>query len=93
MKAVLTELSAVKNSPGDEVDAYERLLTDAMNGDATLFVRQDAVEAAWSVVEPVLDNVVPLHFYEPNSWGPRDAERLAADLGGWDNPVVTPAPG
>jgi glucose-6-phosphate 1-dehydrogenase len=41
------------------------------------------------VVEPVLDNVTPLHFYEPGSWGPRDAERLAADLGGWDNPVAT----
>jgi len=87
------ELAAVKRDTSDEADAYERLLTDAMSGDATLFVRQDAVEAAWAVVEPVLDNVVPLHFYEPNSWGPRDAERLAADLGGWDNPVVTPSPG
>ena len=87
------ELAAVKQDTSDEADAYERLLTDAMTGDATLFVRQDAVEAAWAAVEPVLDNVVPLHFYEPSSWGPRDAERLAADLGGWDNPVVTPAAG
>ncbi len=80
------ELAAVKRETSDEADAYERLLTDAMNGDATLFVRQDAVEAAWAVVEPVLGNVTPLHFYEPGSWGPPDADRLAVDLGGWDNP-------
>ena len=84
------ELAAVKQKSADEADAYERLLTDAMNGDATLFVRQDAVEAAWAVVEPVLDNATPLQFYEPGSWGPRDAERLAADLGGWDDPAGTP---
>jgi len=84
------ELAAVKQQSADEADAYERLLTDAMNGDATLFVRQDAVEAAWAVVEPVLDNATPLQFYEPGSWGPRDAERLAADLGGWDDPAGTP---
>ena len=84
------ELSAVKEATSDEADAYERLLTDAMNGDATLFVRQDAVEAAWAVVEPVLGNVTPLHFYEPGSWGPPDADRLAADLGGWDNPAAGP---
>ncbi|HUM13924.1 MAG TPA: glucose-6-phosphate dehydrogenase [Myxococcaceae bacterium] len=83
------ELAAVKQQSSDEADAYERLLTDAMNGDATLFVRQDAVEAAWAIVEPVLGNVTPLHFYEEGSWGPRDAERLAADLGGWDDPLAT----
>ena len=84
------ELAAVNQPSADEADAYERLLTDAMNGDATLFVRQDAVEAAWAVVEPVLDDVTPLQFYEPGSWGPREAERLAADLGGWDDPLGTP---
>ncbi|RPH73037.1 MAG: glucose-6-phosphate dehydrogenase [Myxococcaceae bacterium] len=84
------ELAVVKQQSADEADAYERLLTDAMNGDATLFVRQDAVEAAWAVVEPVLDNVTPLQFYEPGSWGPREAERLAADLGGWEDPMGTP---
>ena len=84
------ELAAVNQPSADEADAYERLLTDAMNGDATLFVRQDAVEAAWAVVEPVLDDVTPLQFYEPGSWGPREAERLAADLGGWDDPSGTP---
>src|SRR5262249_15400416 len=86
------ELAAVKRKGSDEADAYERLLTDAMNGDPTLFVRQDAVEAAWAVVEPILGNVTPLQFYEPGSWGPRDADGLAADLGGWDNPAPSPKP-
>jgi glucose-6-phosphate 1-dehydrogenase len=84
------ELAAVKQPNADEADAYERLLTDAMEGDATLFVRQDAVEAAWSVVEPVLDDVTPLLFYEEGSWGPREAVPLAADIGGWDDPMGTP---
>ena len=60
-----------------------------MNGDATLFVRQDAVEAAWAVVEPVLDNVTPLHS-RAGAGARRDADRLAGDLGGWDGPVGTP---
>ena len=90
MVGTTVELAAVKQDTSDEADAYERLLTDAMNGDATLFVRQDAVEAAWAVVEPVLDNVTPLHFYEAGSWGPPEADRLAADLGGWDNPAGKP---
>jgi glucose-6-phosphate 1-dehydrogenase len=88
--AATVELAAVNQRVADEVGAYERLLTDAMEGDATLFVRQDAVEAAWAVVEPVLDNATPLQFYEEGSWGPHDADRLAADLGGWDDPVGTP---
>jgi len=84
------ELAAVKQPNADEADAYERLLTDAMEGDATLFVRQDAVEAAWTVVEPILDDVTPLLFYEEGSWGPREAAPLAADIGGWDDPRGTP---
>ena len=86
MVATLTELTAVKNSPGDEVDAYERLLTDAMKGDALLFVREDAVEVTWAVVEPILGNMTPLHFYEPGSWGPPEAVNLAKDVGGWRDP-------
>ena len=84
------ELAAVNQPSADEADAYERLLTDAMAGDATLFVRQDAVEAAWAVVEPVLDNATPLLFYEEGTWGPREAAQLAEDIGGWDDPVGTP---
>ena len=84
--SIPVELSIVKKTGNDEVDAYERLLTDAMNGDATLFVREDAVEAAWAVVELVLDNVTPVHEYDPGTWGPIEADRLAADIGGWHNP-------
>lgn len=83
---MLTELAAVRNSPGDEVDAYERLLTDAMNGDALLFVREDAVELSWGVVENILDKSLPLHFYDPGSWGPLESENMARDVGGWWNP-------
>jgi glucose-6-phosphate 1-dehydrogenase len=86
------ELAAVNQKGSEEANAYERLLTDAMNGDPTLFVRQDAVEAAWAVVEPILGDATPLQFYEPGSWGPRDADKLAADLGGWDNPAPSPKP-
>jgi glucose-6-phosphate 1-dehydrogenase len=80
------ELAAVKHAQGDEVDAYERLLGDAMCGDALLFVREDAVEAAWAIVEPILGDVAPVHAYEPGSWGPSEADGLATTIGGWHNP-------
>jgi glucose-6-phosphate 1-dehydrogenase len=79
-------LSVVEEPTADEVDAYERLLGDAMRGDGTLFVREDAVEAAWAIVDPILANEAALHPYEPGSWGPHEADRLALDLGGWHNP-------
>jgi glucose-6-phosphate 1-dehydrogenase len=78
-----TELQVVHNPEGDEMDAYERLLGEAMEGDPTLFARQDEVEAAWAVVEPVLKTDTPIHEYEPGTWGPTAAEALAADIGGW----------
>jgi glucose-6-phosphate 1-dehydrogenase len=81
-----TELSLVHCASGDEMSAYERLLGDAMAGQTTLFARQDAVEAAWSIVEPVLDNVTPVHPYAAGSWGPVEAERLTGDVGGWARP-------
>ncbi|HEY7095484.1 MAG TPA: glucose-6-phosphate dehydrogenase [Terriglobales bacterium] len=80
------ELSAVDHAQGDEVEAYERLLTDAMRGDSLLFVREDAVEASWVVVQHLLGNVTPAYPYEPGTWGPAEADRLAADVGGWSNP-------
>jgi glucose-6-phosphate 1-dehydrogenase len=81
-----TELSAVNRAQAGELEPYERLLTDAMHGDALLFVREDAVEAAWSIVEPILGNATPVHSYKPGAWGPTEADRLAADIGGWHNP-------
>jgi glucose-6-phosphate 1-dehydrogenase len=68
----------------DEMDPYERLLGDAMKGDATLFAREDGVEAAWRVVQPVLEIPTALYEYEPNTWGPRESDRLIE--GGWHNP-------
>jgi glucose-6-phosphate 1-dehydrogenase len=88
MVSMPVELSAVEDTKGDELDAYERLLGDAMRGDALLFVRQDAVEAAWAIVEPILGAVTPLTEYAPGTWGPGEADRLAHDIGGWYNPEV-----
>ena len=61
-------------------DAYQRLLYDAMTGDRTLFTRSDGVARSWEIVEPVLDDVVPVESYERGTWGPRNAERLAAEI-------------
>jgi glucose-6-phosphate 1-dehydrogenase len=85
-----TELEAVQQSLSNEMDAYERLLTDAMKGDPLLFVRQDAVEAAWMIVDPILNNVVPVHPYEPGTWGPAEAKDFAKDIGGWSDPAGKP---
>jgi len=69
------------------MDAYERLLGDAMAGDATLFARQDVVEAAWAVVDPVLQQPSPLNEYTPGSWGPKEADSLVQEIGGWNTPT------
>ena len=61
------------------MDAYERLLGDAIAGDATLFARQDVVEAAWAIVDPVIHGPSPMYDYEPGSWGPPQADELVAE--------------
>ena len=81
-----TELSVMKRDIDGAVSPYERLLTDAMRGDGMLFVREDAVETAWSAVDGVTDRTLPLHEYQPGTWGPPEADALAADIGGWHNP-------
>jgi len=83
----------VRTHPADEMPPYERLLGDAMRGDPGLFVREDSVEAAWSVVDPVLGNVTPVYEYAPNTWGPPEADRIIEREGGWHNPVLTQAAG
>jgi glucose-6-phosphate 1-dehydrogenase len=88
MVGMNVELEAVKSQAGDEEEAYERLLTDALHGDAILFVREDAVEAAWAAVAPILDDARPVHVYAPGTWGPKEADRLPKDVGGWHDPVV-----
>jgi glucose-6-phosphate 1-dehydrogenase len=83
------ELSVVEaNEQGSDgrLGPYERLLGDAMAGDATLFARQDVVEAAWAIVDPVIHGPSPMFEYEPGSWGPPQADRLVADVGGWNTP-------
>ncbi len=75
----------------DEMAPYERLLSDAMHGDTALFTRQDAVEAAWAVVDPILGDVTPVHMYEPGTWGPSEADAITADVGGWHQLSTPPA--
>ena len=83
------ELSAVRQQNTDEMDPYERLLGDAMDGDAILFTREDAVEAAWNIVQPVLGNNTPVFEYDQATWGPREADLLVAEYGGWHTPQIS----
>ena len=70
--------------------AYERLLGDAMRGDATLFAREDTVEAEWRIVASILADTTRPHEYQIGTWGPVEAERLIDRAGGWHNPQATP---
>ena len=83
------ELLASHHSNADEMGAYERLLGEAMKGDTSLFAREDYVEAEWRIVDPVLGLATPVHEYEPNTWGPSQADRIITDSGGWHNPAVS----
>jgi len=74
--------------PGEGVSPYERLLSDALRGDPSLFGREDAIEAAWRLVDPILGNVTTVQPYEPNTWGPPEADRILAGEGGWHNPMA-----
>jgi glucose-6-phosphate 1-dehydrogenase len=76
----------VSRQAADEIPPYARLLQAAMAGDASLFAREDLVEAQWRIVEPVLDNTTPLHSYEPGSWGPTEAACLLGEGDEWHNP-------
>jgi glucose-6-phosphate 1-dehydrogenase len=69
-----------------EMTPYERLLGDALRGDPMLFVREDSVEAAWGVVDPILGDATPVHEYDANTWGPTEADSLIVGDGGWHNP-------
>jgi glucose-6-phosphate 1-dehydrogenase len=83
----LSEVLASRHPGANEMDAYERVLTDAMAGDATLFAREDYVEEAWRIVDPVLRSGTPLYEYLPRTWGPTEAQSIEPP-GGWRNPMA-----
>ena len=80
------ELTA-RDFSGDDMAPYERLLGDAIRGDQTLFTREDCVEAAWRVVDPILHGASLIHRYEPGTWGPKQATALTKENGGWHTPA------
>src|SRR5262249_57721443 len=86
MAGTQVELLASHRPTAEEMEAYDRLLSEAMRGDATDFAREDYVEAAWRIVDPVLGNVTPLTEYDPGTWGPREAGPGLAPPGGWRDP-------
>jgi glucose-6-phosphate 1-dehydrogenase len=85
MVGIQQELTVHEQTAGD-MTPYERLLKDAIHGDNTLFAREDTIEAAWRVIDPVIGDVTPLHTYKPGSWGPAQAAEVTKHLGGWHNP-------
>jgi glucose-6-phosphate 1-dehydrogenase len=82
------EMIVSQHPRADEMDAYERVLGDAMAGDPTLFAREDYVEEAWRIVDPVLKAGTPVLEYDPNTWGPSEVDQRVSPPGGWQNPVV-----
>jgi glucose-6-phosphate 1-dehydrogenase len=82
------EMVGTRLPHAEDMDAYERVLGDAMQGDATLFAREDYVEEAWRIVDPVLKADTPVHEYEPGTWGPKEVDSSVAPPGGWQNPSV-----
>jgi glucose-6-phosphate 1-dehydrogenase len=86
------ELYVSEERPGQEAP-YERLLGDAMAGDGALFTREDAVEAAWAVVDPVLNHHHRVRPYKRRSWGPKGADAILAAGGNWHNPRPEEIPG
>jgi len=86
MKGETVEMVASRHPRPEEMEAYERVLGDAMAGDATLFAREDYVEEAWRIVDPVLKASTPIYEYEKGSWGPSEVDQRVSPAGGWHNP-------
>jgi glucose-6-phosphate 1-dehydrogenase len=84
-----TELLASRAPGSNDIDAYERVLTDAMEGDRTLFAREDYIEEAWRIVDPVVQAGTPLYDYEPGTWGPKEVGSVTPP-GGWHDPILQP---
>jgi len=81
------EQLAFSQQPGSDIRPYDRLIGAALDGDRWLFARQDSVEAAWQIVDPVLGDVTPVHPYARGSWGPEEADRLLPDRDAWHDPA------
>jgi glucose-6-phosphate 1-dehydrogenase len=86
MTGMETEMIASRHPRPDEMEAYERVLTDAMAGDRMLFAREDYVEEAWRIVDPAIKAVTPVHDYQPGTWGPTQVAQMVSPLGGWHDP-------
>jgi len=86
--SAMAEMMGTQHPRADEMDAYERLLGDAMAGDATLFAREDHVEEAWRIVDPVLKAKTPVYEYEPGTWGPKEVDKAVVPAGGWQTPTM-----
>ena len=86
--SAMAEMMGTQHPRADEMDAYERLLGDAMAGDATLFAREDHVEEAWRIVDPVLKARTPVYEYEPGTWGPKEVDKAVVPAGGWQAPTM-----
>jgi glucose-6-phosphate 1-dehydrogenase len=89
LKGESVEMVASRHPRPDEMEAYERVLGDAMAGDATLFARQDYVEEAWRIVDPVLKAGTPIYEYEKGAWGPSKVDQRVSPAGGWHDPTAT----
>jgi glucose-6-phosphate 1-dehydrogenase len=87
MQSEPVEIVASSHPGAEEMDAYERVLGDAMAGDPTLFAREDYVEEAWRIVDPVLKAATPVFEYENGSWGPGEVEQRVSPPEGWHNPT------
>jgi glucose-6-phosphate 1-dehydrogenase len=83
----LAEQLSFAQQPGSDIRPYDRLIGAALDGDRWLFARQDTVEAAWEIVDPVLGDVVPVHPYARGSWGPKEADRLLSGRDTWHDPA------
>ena len=86
MKGEGVEMVASRHPRPEEMEAYERVLGDAMKGDATLFAREDYVEEAWRIVDPILNAGTPVYGYEQDTWGPGQVDQTVLPPGGWHNP-------
>jgi glucose-6-phosphate 1-dehydrogenase len=87
MAGQAVEMLVWRHPQAGEMDAYERLLGDAMEGDTSLFAREDYVEEAWRIVDPALKTDTTVYLYEPSAWGPAEVDRQVSPAGGWHNPA------